>query len=93
MPVSPHGPASPVGNLAAAHVCAGMPNFQILEFSYGEVPELCRYQRFLRATALRRYENSKIWKFGISGADMRGGEVTDRTRRTVWRDGHLDGFS
>lgn len=38
MPVSPHGPASPVGNLAAAHVCAGMPNFQILEFSYGEVP-------------------------------------------------------
>jgi len=36
--VSPHGPASPVGNLAAAHVCASMPNFQILEFSYGEVP-------------------------------------------------------
>ncbi len=38
MPVSPHGPASPVGNLAAAHVCAGMPNFQILEFGFGEVP-------------------------------------------------------
>jgi galactonate dehydratase len=38
MPVAPHGPASPVGNLAAAHVCAGLPNFQILEFSYGEVP-------------------------------------------------------
>ena len=36
--VSPHGPASPVGNVAAAHVCATMPNFQILEFSYGEVP-------------------------------------------------------
>ena len=36
--VSPHGPASPVGNVAAAHVCAGMPNFLILEFSYGEVP-------------------------------------------------------
>jgi galactonate dehydratase len=36
--VSPHGPASPVGNMAAAHVCAGMPNFLILEFSYGEVP-------------------------------------------------------
>ena len=35
--VSPHGPASPVGNVAAAHVCAGMPNFLILEFSYGEV--------------------------------------------------------
>jgi galactonate dehydratase len=36
--VSPHGPASPVGNMAAAHVCAGLPNFLILEFSYGEVP-------------------------------------------------------
>lgn len=36
--VSPHGPASPIGNVAAAHVCAGMANFLILEFSYGEVP-------------------------------------------------------
>src|SRR5205085_4665737 len=36
--VSPHGPASPVGNVAAAHVCAGMPNFLILEHSFGEVP-------------------------------------------------------
>lgn len=36
--VAPHGPASPVGNVAAAHVCAGMPNFLILEYSYGEVP-------------------------------------------------------
>ena len=35
---APHGPASPVGNVAAAHVCATMPNFHILEFSYGEVP-------------------------------------------------------
>src|SRR6266404_3763611 len=36
--VSPHGPASPVGNMSAAHVCATLPNFNILEFSYGEVP-------------------------------------------------------
>lgn len=36
--VAPHGPASPVGNVAAAHVCATMPNFHILELSYGEVP-------------------------------------------------------
>ena len=35
---APHGPASPVGNVAAAHVCATLPNFKILEFSYGEVP-------------------------------------------------------
>ena len=35
---APHGPASPVGNMAAAHVCATMPNFDILEFSFGEIP-------------------------------------------------------
>jgi galactonate dehydratase len=38
VPVSPHGPASPVGNAAAAHVCAAMPNFLILELGFGEVP-------------------------------------------------------
>ncbi len=38
LPASPHGPASPVGNMAAAHVCATLPNFQILEFSHGEAP-------------------------------------------------------
>lgn len=37
-PVSPHGPASPVGNFAASHVCAAMPNFLILELGFGEVP-------------------------------------------------------
>src|SRR5207253_9071020 len=36
--VSPHGPASPVGNVAAAHVSATLRNFHILEFSFGEVP-------------------------------------------------------
>ncbi len=35
---APHGPASPVGNVTAAHVIATTPNFNILEFSYGEVP-------------------------------------------------------
>ena len=38
IPVSPHGPASPVGNMVAAQVCVTMPNFLILEHSYGEVP-------------------------------------------------------
>ena len=37
-PVAPHGVASPVGHLAAAHVAATLPNFLILEYSYGEVP-------------------------------------------------------
>jgi galactonate dehydratase len=35
---SPHGPASPIGNVTAAHAIATIPNFNILEFSYGEVP-------------------------------------------------------
>ncbi|MEP7366265.1 MAG: mandelate racemase/muconate lactonizing enzyme family protein [Acidobacteriota bacterium] len=38
LPVAPHGPASPVGNAAAAQVCAAMPNFLILELGYGEAP-------------------------------------------------------
>ncbi len=38
LPVAPHGVASPVGHLAAAHVAASLPNFSILEYSYGEVP-------------------------------------------------------
>ena len=38
MLASPHGPASPVGNMAAVHVCATLPNFDILEFAFGEVP-------------------------------------------------------
>lgn len=35
-PVAPHGPASPVGNMAAAHVCVTIPNFSILEYSHGD---------------------------------------------------------
>jgi galactonate dehydratase len=35
---SPHGPASPIGNAAAGHVMATVPNFEIFEFSFGEVP-------------------------------------------------------
>jgi galactonate dehydratase len=35
---SPHGPFSPIGNATAAHVMSTVPNFNILEFSYGEVP-------------------------------------------------------
>jgi galactonate dehydratase len=35
---APHGPASPVGNVAAAQVCATLNNFLILELGFGEVP-------------------------------------------------------
>jgi len=36
--VSPHGPASPVGNVAAGHACVTLPNCDINEFAYAEVP-------------------------------------------------------
>ena len=35
---APHGPASPVGNVSAAHVCAGMRNFLVLELGFNEAP-------------------------------------------------------
>ena len=35
---APHGPGSPVGNVAAAHVCAGMRNFLTLEIAFNEAP-------------------------------------------------------
>ncbi len=38
MLAAPHGPASPIGNMAAAQVCVTMPNFSILEFSHGDAP-------------------------------------------------------
>ena len=36
--VSPHGPASPVGNLAVSHLCAALPNIEINEFAFAEAP-------------------------------------------------------
>ena len=39
MHCSPHGPATPIGNMAAAHVCATMPMFSILECSFGDAVE------------------------------------------------------
>lgn len=35
---SPHGPASPVGNVAVSHLCAALPNIEINEFAFGEAP-------------------------------------------------------
>ena len=36
--VAPHNPSGPISTAASVQVCAGMPNFSILEFAYGEVP-------------------------------------------------------
>ena len=37
MPVAPHNVASPVGTVAAAHVCAAMANFLVIEFHAHDV--------------------------------------------------------
>ena len=36
--VSPHNPSGPVGTMASAQICASLPNFDILEYQWNEVP-------------------------------------------------------
>lgn len=38
IPLAPHNISSPVGTLAAAHFCAAIPNFLVLEFHASDVP-------------------------------------------------------
>ncbi|MGP1396046.1 MAG: mandelate racemase/muconate lactonizing enzyme family protein [Inquilinaceae bacterium] len=38
MPVAPHNVASPIGTVAAGHVCAAMNNFLVMEFHAHDVP-------------------------------------------------------
>jgi galactonate dehydratase len=36
--ISPHNPSGPVSTAASTPLCAGLPNFSILEYAWGEVP-------------------------------------------------------
>ena len=36
--VSPHNPSGPVSTMISAQICAGLPNFDILEYQWNEVP-------------------------------------------------------
>jgi galactonate dehydratase len=36
--VAPHNPTGPVATAASVQWCAGLPNFKILEYQWGEVP-------------------------------------------------------
>jgi L-alanine-DL-glutamate epimerase-like enolase superfamily enzyme len=38
IPIAPHNISSPVGTIAAAHLCASIPNFLVLEFHAAHVP-------------------------------------------------------
>lgn len=70
MQVAPHGPASPIGNLAAAHVCVGIPNFSILEFSHGEVP--------WRAEIVQPAEEIAAGHITVSSRPGLGVDINDR---------------
>lgn len=69
--VSPHGPASPIGNVAAAHVMAGVPNFTLLEFAFGEVP--------WRAELIDPLENAEGGSLTLSDKPGLGIELRERT--------------
>jgi galactonate dehydratase len=36
--VAPHNPSGPVAMAASVQLCAGLPNFLILEYAWGEAP-------------------------------------------------------
>ncbi|HEV2528072.1 MAG TPA: mandelate racemase/muconate lactonizing enzyme family protein [Thermomicrobiales bacterium] len=38
IPIAPHNVSSPIGTVAAAHVCAAMSNFLVMEFHANDVP-------------------------------------------------------
>lgn len=68
--VSPHGPASPVGNVAAAHVMASVPNFTMLEYAFGEVP--------WRAELLAPFEDVRGGALALSSRPGFGVELNDK---------------
>src|SRR5574340_823434 len=72
-PISPHGPASPVGNVVAAHVCASLPTFQILEFGFGEVP--------WRHELIEPAENLVNGRIALSGRPGLGIELNERAMK------------
>jgi galactonate dehydratase len=46
IPIAPHGVASSLGKTAIAHVCSTVPNFLVLEWSYGRLANLTTQPRF-----------------------------------------------
>lgn len=72
--VSPHGPASPVGTVAAAQVAATAPNFTVLEHAYGEVP--------WRAELISPPEDVRGGALTLSSSPGLGIALNDRTLRS-----------
>ena len=64
VPFAPHNVSSPLGMMAACHVCAAVPNFFVLEFHGREIPwwnDLCEGdQPFIRNGTMRVSERPGI---------------------------------
>ena len=64
--VAPHNPSGPVSTAATVQVCAGMKNFRILEFQWGEIP-----WRSELVTPLEQFEAGFIQVPGRPGFGIR----------------------
>lgn len=78
-PIAPHNVSSPLGMMAACHVCAAVPNFLVLEFHGREIPwwqDLCDGDKpFIRNGWMHVSERPGI-----------GVELNDRVARSlVWQ--------
>ncbi len=71
--VSPHNPSGRVSTFASAQLCAGMPNFDILEYQWGEVD-----WRSDLVTPPERFENGTI---AVPDGPGLGVELNDRLVR------------
>lgn len=64
VPIAPHNVSSPLGMMAACHVCASVPNFYVLEFHGREIPwwnDLCEGDKpFIRNGMMQLSERPGI---------------------------------
>ncbi len=79
VPIAPHNVSSPLGMMAACHVCASVPNFFVLEFHGREIPwwsDLCEGDKpFIRNGTMQLSERPGI-----------GVELNDEVAKSLlWR--------
>ncbi len=85
VPIAPHNVSSPLGMMAACHVCASVPNFFVLEFHGREIPwwsDLCEGDKpFIRNGTMQLSERPGI-----------GVELNDEVAKSLlWRgDNYFD---
>ncbi len=83
VPIAPHNVSSPLGMMAACHVCAAVPNFLVLEFHGREIPCGVRPLRWRQALHPRWLDAPLGAPRHRRGAERQGGKVA----AVAW--GHL----